>query len=391
MGSYIWATIRAMAVIAVVTGIYCGIAEAVEIEISSSKMEVVDSKTMLIKNIRTMGDTFQATWSWDSKTNGWVLKGYEPQPWKSLADLPTGGYWGAAAVWNNMLYVIGGGGGRYSAIEAYDPALDAWVVKKNYSVGFLVRAVTVGNVIYVLGDSGEFWKYTPADDGWQTLAKAPTPKWVSELAEVNGKIYVFGGYDGTGLNYVWEYNPTSGAWTKKADMPTARYGSATAVMNNKIYVFGGGYGSSSNEVYDPATNSWGIRSEMPFSLLGWDVAAPSGNKIVLVEAEGSGRTAIYDPTTDAYEWGDEMTIPRGDYMMGDGINGTIGVAGGYDAPKALQAYKPVAQAANKAVLSQQERASATATMEEAYVRKHKRMEEDLANRRNLQSKSTGTP
>ncbi len=67
-----------------------------------------------------------------------------------------------------MLYVIGGGD-RFSAIEAYDPISDSWVIKNDYNVGFLVRAITVSNVIYILGDEGEFWKYTPSNDAWETL------------------------------------------------------------------------------------------------------------------------------------------------------------------------------------------------------------------------------
>ena len=293
--------------------------------------------------------------------------------WKAHANIPTGGYWGATAVWNNMLYVIGGGG-RYSSIEAYDPISDSWVIKNDYHGGYLVRAITVDNVIYVLGDDGEFWKYTPSSDTWETLPDAPTPKWVSELAEVNGNIYAFGGYGP--LNSVWEYNPASGVWRSKAPMPTARYGSATAIIDNKIYVFGGNYGTSSNEVYDPSTNSWEIKSDLPLNLWGWDVAGPSGNKIVVVEAEDPGSTVIYDPITDSYAWGDEITTSRDGYTMGDSINDSIFVAGGYadEAQNKLESYKP--PKVLKTVLRKPEAASSAAMMD-AYMQKHKKMEDAL--------------
>lgn len=295
--------------------------------------------------------------------------------WIPHANMPTGGYWGATAVWNNMLYVIGGGGGRYSAIEAYDPISDSWVIKNDYWVGFLVRAITVGNVMYVLGEEGEFWKYTPSTDTWETLPDAPTPNWVSELAEVNGKIYVFGGYgNGSGMDSVWEYNPTSRVWTSKAPMPTGRYGSATAVIGNKIYVFGGNYGTSSNEVYDPSTDSWEIKSDLPLSLWGWDVAGPSGWRIVVVEAEDPGNTIIYDPITDTYEWGDEIPTPRDDFPMGDSINDSIFVAGGQAAPNKLESYQP--SEVLETVLKKP-KAAPSAAMMEVYMQKHKKMKDAL--------------
>jgi len=301
---------------------------------------------------------------------GWIS---HAQGWISHANMPTGGYWGATAVWNNILYVIGGGDGRYSAIEAYDPISDSWVINNDYHVGHLVRAITVGNVIYVLGDDGEFWEYTPSNDTWETLPDAPTPKWVSELAEVEGKIYVFGGgvYINLDHNSVWEYNPSSGVWTSKAPMPTGRYGSATAVIDNKIYVFGGNYGTSSNEAYDPSTDSWEIKSDLPLRLSGWDVAGPSGWRIVVVEAKDPGSTVIYDPITDTYEWGDEIPTPRDGLPMGDSIIDSIFVAGGKAAPNELESYQPAE--VSKTGL-RKPKAAPSAAMMEAYMQKHKKMD-----------------
>ncbi len=291
--------------------------------------------------------------------------------WISHANMPTGGYWGATAVWDNMLYVIGGVD-RSRAIEAYDPISDSWVIKNDYHVGYLVRAITVGNVIYVLGDEGEFWKYTPSNDTWETLPDAPTPEWVSELAEVDGKIYVFGGRhgDGRGMDSVWEYNQSSGVWTSKAPMPTGRYGSATAVIDNKIYVFGGNWGTSSNEVYDPSTDIWGIKSDLPLKLWGWDVAGPSGWRICVVEAEDPGSTVIYDPIADTYEMGDEIPTPS-DYPMGDSINDSIFVAGGQAAPNKLESYQP---AEVLEIGLRKPKAAPSAAMMEAYMQKHKKMD-----------------
>ena len=48
-----------------------------------------------------------------------------------------------------------------------------------------------------------------------------------------------------------------GLWTTLAPVPTPRSEVATVELEGKIYVFGGfGTGSTANEVYDPATDAW---------------------------------------------------------------------------------------------------------------------------------------
>lgn len=367
--------VQAMAIAILVVFTSIGATEAVEIDISSSVMESIDSQTMIIKNVRTMGDTYQVKWSWNSQNNNWVLNHFETQPWKSHPVMPSGGSWGATAVWNTTLYVIGGSG-RYSSIEVYDAASSSWHVKAGYHVGFLLRAITVGKFIYVLGDSGEFWRYNPSTDMWETLPDAPTPEWVSELAEINGKIYVFGGKGP--YNDTWEYNPVSGDWTGKAPMPTARYASATAAVDNKIYVFGGNYGTRCNEVYDPFTDTWETRAELPFSIWGWDVAAPSENQIVVVEAKNPGRSVIYEPVSNSYAWGEEISTPRENYTMGDSLYGHVVVAGGESeaGQNKLESYKPAVDTL-KPILNQAESSFPSISTMEDYLQKHKKMEEDL--------------
>lgn len=56
-------------------------------------------------------------------------------------------------------------------------------------------------------------------------------------------------------------------WTAKANMPTARANLTAAELNDKIYAFGGLYSSSAGinrvEVYDPATNTWATTKNLP--------------------------------------------------------------------------------------------------------------------------------
>jgi len=89
---------------------------------------------------------------------------------------------------------------------------------------------------------------------------------------VNGKIYVFGGWD---TNKVLEYDPVLNLWTEKTGMPSARGGTVALEYNGRVYLVGGNptpWGSSSLEIYDPIQNNWATKSPMPYQLGGWGVA-----------------------------------------------------------------------------------------------------------------------
>jgi len=63
---------------------------------------------------------------------------------------------------------------------------------------------------------------------------------------VNGRIFVFGGYDGFGLNFELAiFNPVTFTWTNisrsqvRGEAPNSRTNHAAAVVGNKMYIFGG--------------------------------------------------------------------------------------------------------------------------------------------------------
>ncbi|MCX7749665.1 MAG: S8 family serine peptidase [Clostridia bacterium] len=84
-------------------------------------------------------------------------------------------------------------------------------------------------------------------------------------ASVNGKIYLFGGWDpsvGRGLDTVQEYDISSGSWATKRPLPIASYENAAIAVNNKIYVFGGQF-NQNVYLYDPSWDSWTTVTQMP--------------------------------------------------------------------------------------------------------------------------------
>ena len=84
------------------------------------------------------------------------------------------------------------------------------------------------------------------------------------VVTLNGKIYLAGGYyveSGTPIHQklLEMYDPTSNTWTSLSPMSTNRGSTATTVMNGKIYVIGGEDGSGlldTVEIYDPSTGNW---------------------------------------------------------------------------------------------------------------------------------------
>ena len=104
--------------------------------------------------------------------------------------------------------------------------------------------------------------------GWSV--KAPLPRTNSEfgVAEIDGNIYVMGGYPANRKTVaeVQLYDPKTDKWQIIAPLPQALNHIMPAAVNGKIYVIGGQTSESSepdkagfvNTVYeyDPATGTW---------------------------------------------------------------------------------------------------------------------------------------
>lgn len=88
-----------------------------------------------------------------------------------------------------------------------------------------------------------------------------------QSVEVNGKIYVFGGYDYTFFYNLAVFDPVMRTWTYPevyGEVPAPRSNHSSCVVGNKFYVFGGSVGdnvdkySVTNDFYcfDSVTMSW---------------------------------------------------------------------------------------------------------------------------------------
>lgn len=240
-----------------------------------------------------------------------------------------------------------------------------------------VYGIAVGGKLYVFGGLAPGWKpkgmvyeYDPETDTWTKKKNMPLLSHHVALAELNGKVYVMGGfkYPDHGkpgwqpIDNAWEYDPVKDSWKALAPLPTRRGAANAVVHDGRIYVIGGAGthpGSKAtdihparphralgtNEVYDPATNTWETRSAMP-TARNHAAAGVVNNKIYVIggrlgaafitRASNTDIVEEYDPAAD--QWGAlkaPMPTPRSAVAWGT-YKGKIYVAGGEERVKPWQ-------------------------------------------------------
>lgn len=248
--------------------------------------------------------------------------------------------------------------------------------------------IGAGGKLYVFGGLAPGWKpkglvyeYDPAKDAWIKKKNMPIASHHIALAEVNGKIYVFGGfkYPDSGpaawqpMDNVWEYDAGADTWKALAALPTKRGSPNAVVANGKIHIIGGaGFHPGSketvvhparphrslgtHEVYDPASNTWETKQPMPTARNHAAAGFVSGKIYIIGGRIGSAFITrasnidiveVYDVATD--QWGDlKAPMPTGRSASAWGVHkGLIYVAGGEQRTsqyqrtfRAVEAYNP---------------------------------------------------
>jgi N-acetylneuraminic acid mutarotase len=170
--------------------------------------------------------------------------------------------------------------------------------------------------------------YDSAQNRWSLTTPLPIPLNHSMAAAANGRVYIIGGQTDANVAYtntVFEYNPATSNWTARARMPTSRSAGAPAVIGNLIYVAGGRPPRGSDfAVYDVVNNQWTTLPNLPTQRNHLAAGAIDG-KVYVVGGRFEGgfsspMTAIlevYDPVTRAWTTNAPMPTIRG------GINSVV--------------------------------------------------------------------
>src|SRR5439155_14766199 len=100
---------------------------------------------------------------------------------------------------------------------------------------------------------------------WTTGATMPSSRTEVAVAEVNGKIYVVGGFGGERELEI--YDPPADRWSRGAAIPHALHHAAAVGLAGKLYVVGGfveGWTPTDGvHEYDPANDRWRRLAALP--------------------------------------------------------------------------------------------------------------------------------
>jgi N-acetylneuraminic acid mutarotase len=171
--------------------------------------------------------------------------------------------------------------------------------------------------------------FDPAAQRWELTT--PLPRAINHPmpAVANGKLYMIGGQTDAGntsfVSDVVEFDPATTNWTEKAPMPTARSAGAAAVVGSQIYVAGGRPPRGRDfAVYDVLTDRWTTLTNMPTGRNHLAAGTIAGRIYVAGGRLGAGFTSpmtdvleVYDPATDTWSTRTPMPTVRG------GINGIV--------------------------------------------------------------------
>jgi N-acetylneuraminic acid mutarotase len=190
-----------------------------------------------------------------------------------------------------------------------------------------------------------------AQDGgsWQTLAPMPTARQELATAALNGKIYVIGGYNSSGMptNIVEVYDPATDTWSAAHPIPVALHHNSAAVAGGRLYSFGGP--STLTFVYDELNDSWSPVASMLFLHALSPAVGVFNDKIYVAGgANGGGgnrmenAVEVYDPVANTWTALQPMITGR-NHCGGAFIDGKFYVVGGrrrVHAFDANEAYDP---------------------------------------------------
>lgn len=167
------------------------------------------------------------------------------------------------------------------------------------------------------GITGRSFRFRPELNQWQELASKPLPVTECAAALLAEEIYLPGGRtaDGSPTTIMEVYNPRTNSWTQKAPLPAARSGYALAAFEGRLYLFGGWDGSAETATvfrYDPAEDRWEERTPLP-TPRAFAAAAVANNRIYILGGILNNQllavNEIYLPNRDGSAENPYLTAP----------------------------------------------------------------------------------
>lgn len=252
----------------------------------------------------------------------------ENQCWRPCRPMHTArSYFGAEAV-HSRLYLFGGQNLDYKALcetECFDCLRGAWhgaadliVPRRNCA------SAQLDGRIYALGgfDGTQILSHVelldPRMKHWMKIEPMLVPRSSAAATPFNGSIWVHGGTSGTRLRTIERYDPRANRWEAiRADMIEVRSAGEACTCLDHLYVLGGTDQNqnihNSLECYAPeAGGSWTFRKGMQESRMDFGCCVLSDSIMVGGGQHGEvlQTTEFYRPELDEWQLGPAMLSPR---------------------------------------------------------------------------------
>jgi microcystin-dependent protein/N-acetylneuraminic acid mutarotase len=184
------------------------------------------------------GDADLSAWSDYPASN--LISRNLPDTWNETIGLPAGRALGAACVYSNQIYAIGGSSGS-AKTNVYKFDGTSWAEVAGLPAGReYLGACVYSNRIYAIGgyDDEAFTNvYTFDGTTWAEVAGLPEARYGLGVCTLGDRIYAIGGYDDEAFTNVYTFDGTT--WAHAAGLPAARAYLAACVLDDQIYAIGG--------------------------------------------------------------------------------------------------------------------------------------------------------
>lgn len=191
----------------------------------------------------------------------------------------------------------------------------------------------INGIIYVAGGydssgpSAGLQAYNPATNTWAPLAPMTNALYFASAGVINGQLYVAGGQTSCcgPTDALFVYDPPSNTWTQKANMLWPSAEGTAGVIDDKLYVQAA---STAFEVYDPAAGTWTALADAPIATTNGSSAVVNGKLYTTVyTGTNSEVTQVYDPASNTWTTLASMPTPV-TVAAGAAVNGEFWVFGG---------------------------------------------------------------
>ena len=190
---------------------------------------------------------------------------------------------------------------------------------------------------FAVGAAGPGLAQEVPPDGWDARAPLLAPNSEFAVAELDGMLYVLGGYpaDRVTVTTVQVYDAAADSWTFGPDLPAPNNHGMAAAVDGVVYLLGGQTDSSGDDSYvdtvyalDPAVGEWVEKARMPTRRSAGVAMVHDGLIYVAGGRPPRGHDfAVYDPAADAWETLPDLPSQR-NHIAGAVIDGRIHVVGG---------------------------------------------------------------